>query len=179
MSVLASKRGISDMEFYKNAVEIRNEVTDFLLRDFGIKNLKESSDNVQWYINDERSFMMKTVRDMIINIVRANNIYVYTTLDHDLKRAYQNLAINAVYTLYEEFANAFMRVQNVKLHKRCEYFLGMLEKELVLLKAWRKKNKKVKNLTNVKENNEIVDKVSSSENDLDKYLNDVSVISHL
>lgn len=179
MSVLASKRGISDMEFYKNAVEIRNEVTDFLLRDFGIKNLKESSDNVQWYINDERSFMMKTVRDMIINIVRANNIYVYTTLDHDLKRAYQNLAINAVYTLYEEFANAFMRVQNVKLHKRCEYFLGMLEKELVLLKAWRKKNKKVKNLTNVKENNEIVDKVSSSENDLDKYLNDVSTISHL
>lgn len=179
MSVLASKRGISDMEFYKNAVEIRNEVTDFLLRDFGIKNLKESSDNVQWYINDERSFMMKTVRDLIINIVRANNIYVYTTLDHDLKRAYQNLAINAVYTLYEEFANAFMRVQNVKLHKRCEYFLGMLEKELVLLKAWRKKNKKVKNLTNVKENNEIVDKVSSSENDLDKYLNDVSVISHL
>jgi hypothetical protein len=179
MSVLASKRGISDMEFYKNAVEIRNEVTDFLLRDFGIKNLKESSDNVQWYINDERSFMMKTVRDLIINIVRANNIYVYTTLDHDLKRAYQNLAINAVYTLYEEFANAFMRVQNVKLHKRCEYFLGMLEKELVLLKAWRKKNKKVKNLTNVKENNEIVDKVSSSENDLDKYLNDVSTISHL
>jgi hypothetical protein len=179
MSVLASKRGISDMEFYKNAVEIRNEVTDFLLRDFGIKNLKESSDNVQWYINDERSFMMKTVRDMIINIVRANNIYVYTTLDHDLKRAYQNLAINAVYTLYEEFANAFMRVQNVKLHKRCEYFLGMLEKELILLKAWRKKNKKVKNLTNVKENNEIVDKVSSSENDLDKYLNDVSAIRHL
>lgn len=179
MSVLASKRGISDMEFYKNAVEIRNEVTDLLLRNFGIKNLKESSDNVQWYINDVRAFMMKTVRDMIINIVRANNIYVYTTLDHDLKRAYQNLAINAVYTLYEEFANAFMRVQNIKLHKRCEYFLEMLEKELVLLKAWRKKNKKVKNLTNVKEINEIVDKVSSSEDDLDKYLNDLSCISHL
>lgn len=37
MSVPKSLRGLSDMEFYKNAVFIRNDLTQWMLRDFGLR----------------------------------------------------------------------------------------------------------------------------------------------
>ena len=37
MSVLKSLRNLSDMEFYKNAKVLRNEITNWMLRNFGAK----------------------------------------------------------------------------------------------------------------------------------------------
>jgi hypothetical protein len=44
MSVLKNKRGISKLEFYHNARELRKLMIKVLLRDFGIKNLKIGKD---------------------------------------------------------------------------------------------------------------------------------------
>lgn len=38
MSVPKSKRGLSDLEFYKNAMLLRLKITNLLLRDFGVKD---------------------------------------------------------------------------------------------------------------------------------------------
>ncbi len=50
MSVPKGKRSLSDMQFYKNAINLRLRISEFLLRDFGIKpkvrslqNLKDNS----------------------------------------------------------------------------------------------------------------------------------------
>lgn len=38
MSVPVGKRSLSDLEFYKNAIRLRADITDLLLRDFGVKD---------------------------------------------------------------------------------------------------------------------------------------------
>lgn len=38
MSVLKRNRGVSEMEFYNNAITLRKEIEKWLLRDFGIKS---------------------------------------------------------------------------------------------------------------------------------------------
>lgn len=37
MSVIKNKRGLSDLEFFHNAIKLRKRMTELLLRDFGIK----------------------------------------------------------------------------------------------------------------------------------------------
>lgn len=44
MSVLKRKRNISKMEFYHNAIKLRLMMTEFLLRDFGIKSRRRNLD---------------------------------------------------------------------------------------------------------------------------------------
>ena len=38
MSVLKNNRGTSELEFYHTAIKLRKEITQNLLRDFGVKN---------------------------------------------------------------------------------------------------------------------------------------------
>ena len=38
MSVLKNKRNLSDLEFYRNAIVLRRDLTILLLRNFGIKD---------------------------------------------------------------------------------------------------------------------------------------------
>ena len=45
-SVLKNLRTLSSMEFYKNAIRMRNDLTDWLLRDFGTKRNKKNINRV-------------------------------------------------------------------------------------------------------------------------------------
>ncbi len=47
MSVPKSKRSLSDMEFYRTAIELRIKVSEFLLRDFGAKPKVRTLQNLQ------------------------------------------------------------------------------------------------------------------------------------
>ena len=42
MSVLKRKRNVSKMEFYHNAIKLRLMITEFLLKDFGIKSRRRN-----------------------------------------------------------------------------------------------------------------------------------------
>lgn len=46
MSVPLSKRSISEFEFYANAIRIRQRITEWLLRDFGIKPQTRNLENI-------------------------------------------------------------------------------------------------------------------------------------
>ena len=41
MSVIKNKRSLSELEFFHNAIKLRKEMTDLLLRDFGVKARKK------------------------------------------------------------------------------------------------------------------------------------------
>lgn len=142
MSVLASQRGISDMEFYKNAIEMKNKLVLLLLRNFGFKNIEEATEWEQWYVNFEREKLLNLSSAVVNNIVYANNIYVYTQKDYEQRRYYQNTAINSVYNILEEFAHLHEVFKVQKIQKHLELFIQMADRELVLLKSWRKKTKK-------------------------------------
>lgn len=146
MAVLASKRGISEMEFYKKATEIRKDAVALLMRNFGIKatNLFDTDlESTKWLIDFERNRIATMCASLVENIVKANNIYVYTDTDYEQKRAFQNLAIAEVYNLYEEFSHLVEVIPFEKLQRTFEKFIENCELELTLLKAWRKKTKKV------------------------------------
>lgn len=162
------------MEFWNTASSLRDELTMWLLKDFGnnrrkmpiqtaIKNIsdedKEILDEIankydvndnsfykklypEWFANDERNYFMSLMRDMMGNIVSANSIYETSDFEHDRRRDYQNKAIADCYKLYQElsyivkfFPSDLNTLTNI---------LEKIEKELDLLKGWRKNDNKRK-----------------------------------
>ena len=87
MSVVKNKRNLSRLEFYSVARQLREDITRFLLRDFGIRNkiYKEVlEDNTElttiegypeWIVDYLRKSIIVTVNQLMDNIVAANSIY--------------------------------------------------------------------------------------------------------
>jgi len=92
VSVLKNKRGLSKLEFYNNARQLRKELTACLLRNFGVKlkspkNGKQAiaeTDNEdetilgefpEWALNEFRRNIMQILRNLMMNITAGNSIY--------------------------------------------------------------------------------------------------------
>lgn len=175
MAVIESKRTLSDMEFFKNANELRKEITMLLLRDFGIKNRtrnlkiltnnKYEEDDIQiiesiidkygldkdicdeypkWMIENMRSNILSLCHELIKNITMANSIYGKNSLQEFYQRRYyQNLSISTCEALFQEFQYV-ISVIPVDINKYKKY-TEMLNKEVALLKKWKKSENKILN----------------------------------
>lgn len=53
MSVIKNLRNLSSMEFYKNAIQMRRELTEWMMRDFGTVRNKKSLHSVIKDISQE------------------------------------------------------------------------------------------------------------------------------
>ena len=53
MSVIKGLRKLSTMEFYKNAIRLRQRMTDWLLRDFGTKRNARSINKIITGISED------------------------------------------------------------------------------------------------------------------------------
>lgn len=64
-NVPKSRRKISDLEFYKNAIRLRSGLTKWLLRDFGIKptNRRVDSFNRKFKLSDEDASTLVSLLD--------------------------------------------------------------------------------------------------------------------
>ena len=178
MSVLKNLRSLSNMEFYKQAISIRKTITTWLLKDFNtkpnkksikmiIKDLDEEDEKIlnevfakygktpnqvfqsgypQWFVDYERGIISRCLSDIVQNITRANSIYPINENEVELRRSFQDVAIAECYNLYQElqyivslFPSDLNRFINL---------LEEVEKEVVLLKGWRKSgNRTVKEKT--------------------------------
>ena len=168
MSVPMSKRGLSGLEVYKNAIRIRKEFTDLLLRDFGIKNkvrdthtyTKKMSENdikefdrivkeynieiidrfPDWWFDVERREVMGIFARLIRNITDANTIYPTNIMEHQRRRLLKDMAIANCEELFQEL-QYIISVLPVDAQKYMR-FVDMIETEEALLKGWRKKDNK-------------------------------------
>ena len=69
MSVVASKRGLSDMEFWKNMDMISREVCNIVSRDFGIKPRTREPENLA------RVYKMSEIdREIVVDICQKYGI---------------------------------------------------------------------------------------------------------
>jgi hypothetical protein len=92
VSVLKNKRGLSKLEFYNNARQLRKELTAYLLRNFGVKlkvsksgkqAIVESDDEEEtilgefpeWALAEFRRNIMQILRNLMLNITAGNSIY--------------------------------------------------------------------------------------------------------
>jgi len=92
VSVLKNKRGLSKLEFYNNARQLRKELTACLLRNFGVKLKKPKTGQQEpaepddeegtilgefpeWALAEFRKNIMQFLRNLMMNITAANSIF--------------------------------------------------------------------------------------------------------
>lgn len=182
MSVLKNNRGVSELEFYHTAIKLRKELTQRLLRDFGVKTPENAkaknfpddglrveivkqwpkmeiffnkytrmqeelrtrdvvSEYPYWLVFRFRDEMMDTMKKLIDNIVAANTIYPIDEAELSTRRAYQTAAIANCEQLLQEL-QYIMEVLPIDVNKLLRY-VDMIQKEIGLLKGWRKANAKI------------------------------------
>lgn len=173
MSVIKNKRNLSGMEFYHNAVKLRREMTLLLLRDFGIKDKVRSVESFakfqdmtdedrealdylmgkyhmgdrileeypKWFIEQERITIQGILKELIMNITAANTIYAHHISEFNDRRTFQNHAICNCEQLLQEM-QFIITIIPVKAEKLMRY-VEMIEKEIALLKGWRKSDNKI------------------------------------
>lgn len=153
MAVLKSKRKQSKLEVFHHAYKLRREMTNLLMRDFGYRPplLNETMRDEkktrllnlhQWFIEDERVYIITIIREMMKNITLANSIYPTTLAECDQRRSYQNLAIGLANDIKQELQYV-IDVLPVNIEKYI-YYSDELDKEITLLKGWRKSDNKIR-----------------------------------
>lgn len=170
MSVVKNKRNISKLEFFNTALDLRIEVTRLLLTDLGIKNkvrkvasitdkMSEKDAEIftaladkynynsvieeypQWIITHCRTNILNLLHSLIMNITAANSIYPVTIPEYNQRRCLQDYAIGNCEQLLQEF-QFVIDILPVNAN-RMMHFVGMIEKEIALLKGWRKSDNKI------------------------------------
>lgn len=170
------------MEFYKNAKVLRNEITNWMLKNFGakykLKELKIFAKNISdvdkdkiykilepydlsdnkafniavpdWFYDSERNIIQGLTRELICDIIKANEIYVKEEIDYSQRRNYQNKAISDCFDLYSEL-DYISKFIPMNLNQLVNIF-ELLDNEIELLRKWkssttkywnRERNKKV------------------------------------
>jgi hypothetical protein len=153
VSVLKNKRGLSKLEFYHNARKLRREITNLLLRDFGVRDTvrkikNESGERVSvieeypfWLVEEFRRSIIQILRNLLMNITAGNTIYPINQAELDLRRHYQTQAIINCEQLLQEM-HYCEDVLPVAVDKFIP-FVEAIEFEIKLLKGWRKANSKI------------------------------------
>lgn len=169
MSVLARFRKESKYKFYTNAIRLRKEITNLLLRDIGVKktirNYRINTNGMEaqdadlllgvmekyrlktfpgdfpmWLIEKFRDSMWDILRDMHINITRAYSIWATNEAEAAERRICQDRAIASCENLLQEMQLA-IEVLPIDAEKYMRY-VDVIEEEIILLKGWRKSDNK-------------------------------------
>ena len=171
MSVIKAKRKPSEFEVFHNLTNLRKDITDLLLRDFGFDTYKsekklekrfgkpfEELDEKQqaaylrqkarweafdeWFIQDERKVVTNCIRAITREVYVANSIYPTTIEELTERRIHQDRAIGFCYTLVQELQYAIETLPvDVNQYLR---FGEQIQTEVNLIKGWRKSDNKFK-----------------------------------
>lgn len=172
MSVLKNKRRESQFEVIKHFYRLRKGITDLLLRDFGYNQKKSekktskmfggkpygelsdsqkehydkrvSRDNgfEEWFIGYQRDTIMDCIRNTTEYIFSANSIYPSIPEELIERRIFQDKAIGQCYRLLQELQYT-IEILPVDIQKYVR-FTDSINKEINLLKGWRKSDNKFK-----------------------------------
>lgn len=94
----------------------------------------------QWYIEHERTILLKTLDSLFTHIINANTIYATNENELAQRRYNQTLAIADCQRLIRELQFIIDIIPTVQAEK-LKVFIELTLKEINLLKAWRKSNK--------------------------------------
>ncbi len=172
MTVVKRKRKESQFEVFHNLTKLRKNITDLLLRDFGYstekfyKNLSKRYGGKQieeltetqrrdyerqkkraeafdeWYIMQERETIIDCLHSINEHIYVANSIYPANPEELVERRLHQDIAIGQCYRLVQELQYSIETLPvDVNVYLR---FAEQIQKEVDLIKGWRKSDNKFK-----------------------------------
>ena len=172
MTVPKGKRKETQFEVIKHLYRLRKDITDLLLRDFGYsqnksqkrlekmfggkpyEELSEEQQNhynkrvdknngfEEWFIGYQRDTVMNCIRNATEYIFTANSIYPSIPEELTERRIYQDKAIGQCYRLLQELQYTIETLP-VDIQKYVR-FTDSINKEINLLKGWRKSDSKYK-----------------------------------
>lgn len=169
MSVLARFRKESKLEFYNNALKVRREVIQLMKRDFGMKprtcDIRVIAENMapadredvyritgkyggakveytypEWLIEHLRENLWKLNSEMIINVTRAYTIWPTCKMEVQERRISQDRAVANCESMLQELAFT-LDILPMDAEKYIP-LLELIDKEISLLKGWRKSDNK-------------------------------------
>lgn len=172
MSVLKSKRKPSQFEVFHHLNNLRRDITDLLLRDFGYsfekseKRLerrfggrsyydltdreKETYERHriqldsfdEWFIADQRQVIINCLRDITKDVYIANSIYPTCSEELIRRRLHQDEAIGNCYRLVQELQYT---IETLPVDINVFTRFGeAIQTEINLIKGWRKSDNKFK-----------------------------------
>ena len=146
MSELARNRSLSKLELYTTAITLRRKITRELLINFHIKKKNQELDEYSiWLLSKLRESIYDIMHDIVLNITRAYTIWATSRAEADERRIAQDRAIAGCESILKELEFAY-QVLPVNAERYMAY-VELIEKEIALLKGWRKSdNKRYKNL---------------------------------
>ena len=162
MSVIKNLRTLSRLEYYHLAVKIRNSISDWLMRDFGIKRNARSVKQVIKNISSEDQEIIdkifqkygrgihnqyqseyplwkinfeKTTLEKITQALIFNIIKAETEKNKNKRREYQNKAIDDCYCLYQELQH----ISEIFIINMNSFIIILenIENEISYLESWR------------------------------------------
>ena len=181
MSVVKSKRKESDLEVFTYFNKLRKSITDLLLVDFGynIDKTREYLDKKfygktyydltieeqekyektyrkrlgfdTWFIESQREAVIECLRNINKELYIANNIYPTCILELEERRKHQDSAIGYCYYLLQELQYTIETIP-VNINKYMPFAEG-IDREISLIKAWRKSDNRFKKILLSNENN--------------------------
>lgn len=135
MSVIANKRGLSDMQFYKTARDLRNKISLELIPEIEKSNLYDILKNK--IINS----LLNCIFDIMKFITRANSIYPTSIEEVQKRKLLQVDAISICEHLYELF-EYIIDLKSIKINKILKY-ADDLNYLIKLLRRWKQSNNKI------------------------------------
>lgn len=172
MSVIKALRNLSTMEYYKNAIYIRKDLTQWMLRDFGAKKYPK---NVTQIVKDMEESDQKVIDDIFAKYGRSpkheyQGEYPVWFVDFERNKISEILwdmmsnitKANSIYPTYTCEWEMRRNFQNLaittcyRLYQELQYIqslfpqdlnkfaplLGDIEREVDLLKGWRQSDNK-------------------------------------
>lgn len=174
MSVPKNRRKPSQFEVFHNWYRLRRDITDLLFRDFGYSRHKaekklgrrfgdvpyeemnetnkatydrfrERMDNFDaWFIEERRDTVIRCLRNVTAHVFAANSIYPVYYEELVRRRLHQDEALAACYVLMQELQYAIETLPvDIEVYTR---FADQIEKEIALIRAWRKSDNRFKDI---------------------------------
>lgn len=141
-NVYKSKRPESNFKVIAQAIQLRKELTTYVMTDFALTGKLERMQ--EYFLNEERCAILGCLRDMLSCLIMANSIYVTCLGEYELRRQYQDKAIGHCYRVVQELQYVIATLDgkiNVNKYMRSA---RMITAEINLIKSWRKADSKLK-----------------------------------
>ena len=135
MSVPKNRRKKSRFEVFHSMAELQKLLVKDLMVDFGITRMTNLGEAQFLDIKFER--IVNLCAEIVGDIYRANALFVTSLAEYEQRRLYQDKAIANCQVLKQELQSIVDVITGLNINKY-KVPIEMIEKELSLIKAWRK-----------------------------------------
>lgn len=145
MTVPKSKRNKSRFEVFHNMQAVQKELILYLMDDFGITrntNLGEAQ-----FLDLKFQRVINLCSDIVGDLHRANDLFVTNMMEYGQRRLYQDKAIANCDVLKQELQSVIDVISGLNINKY-KISIKLIDRELVLIKSWRKADIRLKKKLN-------------------------------